>query len=219
MAHEVVLNVARRTETGKQAAKRVRTKGMVPCVLYGSGEAPVVLEVDRKELTTVLHSGGRNVIVDLAIGDDASDGIKTIVKEIQHHPIGGHILHVDFQHISLTQKVRVEVPVVSFGVARGVKDGGGVLEHHLHHLEIECLATEIPEQIRVNVTALNIGDSIHVSDLLETEPRIVTEADRSVLTIVAPVVSKVSEEEGAEEVSSSEPEVIRRERKTEEEGD
>lgn len=219
MAHEVVLNVARRTETGKQAAKRVRAAGMIPCVLYGSGEAPVVLEVDRKELTAVLHSGGRNVIVDLAIDESADGGIKTIVKEIQHHPIGGHILHVDFQHISLTQKVRVEVPVVSVGVARGVKDGGGVLEHHLHHLEIECLATEIPEHIQVNVTALDVGDSIHVSDLLATEPRIVTEADRSVLTIVAPVVSKVAEDEGAEEPSSSEPEVIRRERKTEEDGD
>jgi large subunit ribosomal protein L25 len=172
--------------------------------------------VDRKQLETVLHTGGRNVIADLAIDDGTNGDIKTIIKEIQHHPVYGDILHVDFQHISLSQKVVVEVPVIAVGVARGVKDGGGILEHHLHLLEVECLPTEIPERIEVDVTELNIADSVHVRDLLSIEPRIVTEPDRSVFTVVPPVVAKVTEEIVEEEVAA-EPELIRRERKIEEE--
>ena len=217
MPKEVVLNVTHRTEKGKQAAKRLRRRGLIPSVLYGPGEPSLPLAVDRKQLETVLHAGGRNVIVDLIVDDGANGGIKTIIKEIQHHPVYGAIIHVDFQHISLSQKVVVEVPVIAVGVARGVKDNGGILEHHLHVLDVECLPTEIPEKIEVDVMALNIGDSIHVRDLLSLEPRIVTEQDRSIFTVVPPVVAKAVEEMEVEEGTSTEPELIRRERKAEEE--
>jgi len=98
-----------------------------------------------------------------------------------------------------------------------VKEHGGILEHHLHVLEIECLPTEIPEKIEVDVRELNIGDVIHVRDLLSVEPRIVTEPDRSVLMVVPPVVAKVVEGVESEEEAPAEPELIRRERKTEDE--
>ncbi|MBI4530848.1 MAG: 50S ribosomal protein L25 [Candidatus Latescibacteria bacterium] len=217
MPKEVVLNVTPRVEMGKQVAKRLRRRGLIPAVLYGPGEPPLPLEVDRKQFEAILHAGGRNVIVDLSVQDGANGGIKTIIREIQHHPVYGDILHVDFQHISLSQRVVVEVSVVAVGVAQGVKENGGILEHHLHVLEIECLPTEIPEKIEVDVRGLNIGDVIHVRDLLSVEPRIVTEPDRSVLMVVPPVVAKVVEGVEGEEEAPAEPELIRRERKPEDE--
>jgi large subunit ribosomal protein L25 len=217
MPKEVVLNVTRRMEVGKQAAKRLRRRGLIPAVLYGPGETPLPLEVDRKQLEAILHAGGRNVIVDLSVQDGTNGSIKTIIREIQHHPVYGGLLHIDFQHISLSQRVVVEVPVVAVGVAQGVKESGGILEHHLHVLEIECLPTEIPEKIEVDVRDLAIGDAIHVRDLLSVEPRIVTEPDRSVLMVVPPVVAKIVEGVGVEEEVTAEPELIRRERKAEDE--
>src|SRR5580765_672850 len=128
----VVLKSARRGEVGKGVARRLRQAGSIPAVYYGRGESPVPLSLQGKELESILHgAAGSNVIVDLKVEGDAAADRKAILREIQRHPVKGNILHVDLQHISLSERIIVEVPVVLIGIPTGVKDGGGILEHHL----------------------------------------------------------------------------------------
>ena len=141
----VVLKGARREQVGKGISRRLREAGSIPAVYYGRGEEPVALSLHAKELDTLLHgSAGSNVIVDLKVEGDAAADRKALLREIQRHPVRGNILHVDLQHISLSERITVEVPVVLVGVPTGVKDGGGILEHLLREVEVECLPTDIP---------------------------------------------------------------------------
>ena len=224
MADAVDLKANRRSDKGKQVAKQLRREGQLPAVVYGENEDAIPLIVDLKELEKILSIQGRNAIVSLVTGESKNSTTNTIMKEIQHHPVQGHIMHVDFHRIDLTQKIIVEVAVVAEGIPAGVRNDGGILEHMLHHLEVECLPTEIPEQILVNVDSLNIGDSIHVEDLsIEGDTRIVTEEDRSVFVVVPPTLKQEDEEEeeGVEEMDldeeMQEPELIERGKRDEEE--
>jgi large subunit ribosomal protein L25 len=212
----VVLKSAQRDQVGKGIARRLRQAGSVPAVYYGRGESPVALAVHAKELESILHgAAGSNVIVDLKVeGADATDR-KALVREIQRHPVKGNIIHVDFQHISLSEMITVEVPVVLVGVPTGVKDGGGILEHHLREVEVECLPTDIPDKLTVDVSHLNIGDSVHVSDLVADKATVRTEAERTVASVVPPTVL---EEVKPAEAAQAEPELVKKEKGEEEEG-
>ena len=221
MADLIVLKAERRTDSGKQVAKRLRLAGQLPAVVYGEKEAPIACAVDERALTDVLHSHGRNAIIILETGDKSQS---TIVKEIQHHPVRGNILHVDFHRIDLTHKIVVEVPVDSQGTPIGVRNDGGILEHMLHHIEIECLPTGIPEHIEVDVSELGVGDSLHVSDIVldNAELTIVTDGERTVFALAAPTLRGEDEEEEAEdellaEDEMQEPEVIERGKRDEDE--
>ncbi|HEY6221619.1 MAG TPA: 50S ribosomal protein L25, partial [Candidatus Eisenbacteria bacterium] len=162
----LALKSERRSDVGKGVARKLRMTGRIPAVYYGRGEEPIPLIVSLKELEELIHSAeGSNVIVDLRVGGDASHERKALIREIQRDPVGGTILHLDLQHISLTEQIIVEVPIVLLGVPTGVKDGGGILEHLLREVEIECLPADIPSRLEIDVSALNIGDSLHVSDL------------------------------------------------------
>jgi large subunit ribosomal protein L25 len=146
----------------------------------------------------------------------------TIIKEIQHHPLKGEMQHVDFHRISLTEKIIVEVAVEAEGNPVGVRTEGGILEHMLYEVEVECLPTDIPDKVVFDVTEMSIGDTIHVSDLVvEGNVEIVTESDRSVFVVVPPTVAQVAEdeeeEEALEEEEMQEPEVIERGKRDEEE--
>jgi large subunit ribosomal protein L25 len=210
----VALSSARRTGTGKGDARKLRASGGVPAVFYGRGEAAIPLAVDMKALQGALEGAtGGNVIIDLKVEGEAAADRKAIIREIQRHPVAGSILHVDLQHISLTERITVEVPVVLVGVPTGVKDGGGILETLLREVEVECLPTDIPAHIDVDVSALGIGDSIHVSDLKAGRVTIKTEADRTVATVVPPTVL---EEAKPVEEAVAEPELIAKEKKEEE---
>ena len=212
----VVLKSARRDEVGKGFARRLRQAGSVPAVYYGRGEAPVALAVHAKELESILHgSAGSNVIVDLKVEGDAAADRKALLREIQRHPVKGNIIHVDFQHISLSERITVEVPVVLIGTPAGVKDGGGILEHLLREVEVECLPTDIPEKLTVDVSHLNIGESVHVSDLVADKVEVKTEAERTVASVVPPTVL---EEVKPAEVAQVEPELVKKEKGEEEEG-
>lgn len=203
----------RRDGAGKGAARRLRAAGSVPAVYYGRGENPLSLAVDTKEIETLLQAGGSsNVIVDLKVEGDAGTDRKALIREIQRDPVLGAILHLDLQHISLTERITVQVPVELTGVPTGVKDGGGILEHLLREVEVECLPTDIPAQIEADVSALAIGDSLHVSDLNAQGIQILTEADRTIATVVPPTV--LEEVKPAEEVAV-EPELVK-EKKEEE---
>ena len=213
-----------RTGTGKGEAKRIRRTGRIPAVVYGDRSAPVTCSVDAKALSTVLHEHGRNTLLSLVLGNGESESENTaIVKDLQYHPIGDHVLHVDFYRISLTQKIVVEVRIEPEGIPAGVREESGILEQLLHHVEVSCLPGEIPERIGYEVTNLNIGDSVHVSDLSVTaNVEIVAEGDRSVFVVVPPTVAPVVEEEEEEEdmeaeAEMQEPEVIERGKREEDE--
>src|SRR6185369_12286045 len=162
----VSLDAAQRADKGKGVARRLRVDGRVPGVYYGRGEDSIALTVGLKDLMSVLESAdGSNVIVDLKLSGAAAKDRKALIREIQRDPVAGSILHLDLQHISLTERITVEVPVVLVGTPTGVKDGGGILEHLLREVEVECLPTDIPAKLEIDVSAMQIGDSLHVSDL------------------------------------------------------
>jgi large subunit ribosomal protein L25 len=214
MSEQIALKAERRTVVGKKV-KRLRASGQLPAVVYGEKIAPVACSVDMKALEIVLHSHGRNAIIALVTGETTQS---TIIKDIQHHPLRGNITHVDFHRIDLTRTIVVDVPIEAVGIPEGVRNSGGMLEHMLHSLEIECLPMEIPDRVTVDVSALGIGGSIHVSDIkLENLAHvIVTEGDRAVFSVAAPAVAREGEEAVAEAVIT-EPEVIERGKKDEEE--
>jgi large subunit ribosomal protein L25 len=221
MADNAVLQAERRSTSGKEMAKRLRGQDKLPAVVYGESRDAVPCTVDRKELEDLIHDRGRNVILSLVVSENAPEN--ALIKEIQHHPLEGNILHVDFQRISLTAKIVVEVQIQAKGVPAGVRTDGGILEHMLHSVEVECLPTDIPQGIEVDVTPLNIGDTIHAADLVVPDGvALVTEGDRSVFVVVPPTVVKTvdeeAEEEGLEEEEESqEPEVIERGKRDEDE--
>jgi large subunit ribosomal protein L25 len=164
MAKQVKLSARPRLQAGRNAVKQVRARGGVPAVIYGAHETPANLEVDRKAIETVLaHAASEHVLVELDI-DGASK--LSIIQEVQHHPVRGDILHIDFHAVSATETVTSEVPVESVGESVGVKTHGGLLQQQVRALEIECLPQNLPDFIKVDVSALEIGQSIHVKDLV-----------------------------------------------------
>jgi len=188
------LNGEQRTGVGKGIAKKLRASGRIPAVYYGRGETPISLVVNAKDVDTLLQgASGANVIVDLQVSGAAAADRKALIREIQRDPVQGNILHLDLQHISLTERIT------------GVKDGGGILEHLLREVEVECLPTDIPTQLEVDVSAMNIGDTLHVSDIKAERVVIVTEADRGIATVVPPTV--LEEAKPAEE-APAEPELV-----------
>ena len=209
---EIIINAQQREETGKQAAKRLRNAGLAPVIVYKKGKIGVNLTIKSADLIHALHtSAGENVIIKLEYEKEGKETHKTvIIKEMQHHPIRGSIIHVDFSEISLTQSIQVKIPVHPVGEAIGVKRDGGILEHVLWELDIECLPTKIPEKIDVNVEELEIGNAIHVKDLkVDSDIKILTDPEEVVVLVEH---AKAEEEPGAEEElteeSAKEPEVI-----------
>ena len=211
------LKSARRSDVGKGVARKLRQAGRIPAVYYGRGEDPIPLVVALHELEEVIDQAeGSNVIVDLKVEGDAGADRKALIREIQRDPVVGNILHLDLQHILLTERIIVAVPIVLLGTPIGVKDGGGILEHLLREVEVECLPADIPSRLEVEVSGLNIGDSLHVSDLKADRVVIKTEADRAIAAVVPPTI--LEEVKPAEEVAPAEPELVK-EKKEEEEGE
>jgi len=211
----VILEGKIRNATGKGPTRRSRRSGVIPGIIYGEGERSIPFETKYDDFQTLIHTAsGENVIVDLKLEGDSAD-MKAIIREIQRDPINGSILHFDLHHISMTEKVKVNVPVVVVGIPIGVKDFGGVLEHVLREIEVECLPTEIPAKIEVDVSALKIGDSIHVGELTVAGGTIITTKERSVVTVVPPAVEEVAKE--AEVPEAAEPELVGKEKEGEEE--
>lgn len=186
---EVKLDAKTREGRGKGAARQARMAGRVPGVVYGRGMDPVPIEVDRREFITALNTdAGMNVLLELQL-----DGKKvlTLARELQRDPVKGTLLHADFVYIDVTKTVEVEVPVNVTGEAAGVKEGG-VLEQPLFTVHVTCLPTDVPEHIDVDVSHLNIGDSLRIGDLPKSDTYEVTnDPDTPVVTIAAPI----SEEE------------------------
>ena len=183
----VPLSGALRDRSGKGPARSSRRDGKIPGVVYGHGQPAVSVTVDQKEFINVIrHVEGGNMIVNLKLGTSEKTAL---VREVQLDPISHDIIHLDFQEVSLTETVRVQVTVHFTGLAIGVKDGGGILETIARQVEVECLATSIPSFLEADVTALEVGDSLHASDLkLPEGVTLLTEGDQTIATCVPPTV-------------------------------
>ena len=194
------LKAERRDHTGKETAHKVRAAGRVPAVVYGRGMDPIHVSVDARELFHLLHTdAGTNVLVDLRVDGDT---FLALPREIQHDLIRNRFLHVDFLSIARDEKISVEVPVHIVGESHGIKEGG-VIEHHLWTLHVECLPQDVPTHIDADITKLGINESLKVSDL-KTPDRctILTPPDEAVVSVVPPQVLRV--EEPAEGVAEAE---------------
>ena len=198
-----------REKVGKGIARKLRREGFIPAILYGIDKGVVPLQVKEKDFEKVRSAGGEHAVIELKVGDSINH---TIVREEQFDPVFRKLLHIDFYRGKLTEKMTFSVPIVTVGESAGEKEGG-VLEHVLREIEVECLPDKIPESIEVDVTNLEIGNLVHVREISAPEgAEIVTEGDRVVVSVVAP---RVVEEEVAEEVA--EPELVGEGEKPEEE--
>jgi large subunit ribosomal protein L25 len=211
----IPLTGARRDRLGKGGARKSRAAGQIPAVLYGHGETPIPVAIGTRDFEIALHRHeGGNPIVNLAL---EGGEYTALIRDVQYDPVTHHILHLDFQHISLTETVEVKVALHFEGLAIGVKDGGGILESILREVEVRCLPTAIPPSISVDVSHLNIGDSVHVRDLVVPNVEILTDPTATLATVVPPtVMEEKPAEEAAVAEAATEPEVITKGKKEEE---
>ena len=206
---KAMLQVETRSETGTSAVRRIRAAGMIPGNVYGHGEEPVAVQADELKFRALISKiSVENTLIDLKVGDSRPKPV--LIREIQRHPYRPRILHVDFFEITAGEKIKVGVPVRLQGSPVGVQNGG-ILQVIRYELEVECLPGDIPSVFEVEISEMDIGDSLHVSDL-DTGGVTVLEAENlTICTIVPPKVLAVEEEE-AEEIAELdedvEPEVI-----------
>ena len=208
MAKQAKLKAEQRTAIGRSAVRKLKTRGIIPAIVYGGKEKPQPLQVAARDINAVLsHASGENILVELEIAGEQSNRM-ALVQEIQHSPVGGDILHVDFHAVSMDEKIQAEVPLEPVGIANGVKNFGGLLEQSLRSLPIECLPHDLPDRLTVDVSNLNIGDSIHVRDIqLPSGVTAKTQPDLTAFSVLAPVVEEEPVPIAAEGAAAG-PEVI-----------
>ncbi len=224
---EATLNAIKRDDFGKNAVRRLRRSGMIPAVLYGGAAsdnagAPVAtpISVDPKVLSRILHSGlGANTLIGLHLGDGQS---RVMIREYQLDPVTHELLHADFYRIALDKRVKVTVPVVLKGEAKGVKQQGGLLDFVHRDIEVECLPTEIPEKIELDVTELMLHQGIRLRDVTETARWTpVSDPDMLLVHVIAPKAEAepAPAEAAAATATPAEPEVIKKGKAEKEEGE
>ena len=186
---ETTLKAELRTERGSGDAGRLRADGRVPAVLYGHGMTPVAIHVSGLELLHLFRqAGGSNVLVDLRVDGDAH---LAIAREIQRDHIHNRFVHIDFMTVRRDEKIKVVVEVYEIGESVGVHEGG-VVEHHLRELELECLPGDVPDRIEADITALEIGDMLHVRDIVVPEGvTVLSDPDAAVISVITPAALRV----------------------------
>jgi large subunit ribosomal protein L25 len=220
MSEKAILKAEKRDGKGKGAARTLRRAGRVPAVLYGRELEALHLSVDAHEAELLFHAiSVDNTIVDLAV-DGEKKPYQTLVREIQTHPWKAHLVHIDFLRIQEGVAVDLEVPVIIVGVPVGVRLNGGVLEQIVHELEVRCVPSKIPEKFELDVSALDVNQSLHVSDIPVTEgveilaapdqticavaiPRIVEEAQLADPVVEGPTVADPATAAGAGEAGKA----------------
>jgi large subunit ribosomal protein L25 len=212
MAESVTVVVQPRTTRGSQAARRLRRQGLIPAVIYGHKEETVSITLPAEDIEKIIRHGVH--VVDLQMDDKTE---KALIRDVQWDHLGKDLLHVDFNRIAADERVVVTVPLMIRGTAPGLAQGG-VLDQPLHSLSVECLATQVPESIRVNVGELQLGQFIHVKELVLPEGvKAMTDPDVVVVHIAAKQV--VEEAAPAAPAEAAEPEIIGRQKAAEEEGE
>jgi large subunit ribosomal protein L25 len=213
---KVILKADARKGTGKKVAKDLRKQGIIPANVYKGSSGAISIQVKEDDLQEALHTkAGENVIITLKISgaSDAKDRT-VLIKEVQREPVKDGILHVDFNEISLTEALEVNVPIAAKGEAPGVTAEGGVLEHVMWELHVECLPTDIPEKIDVDISKLKIGDAVYVKDLaVPSGVKVLNDPELIVIIVKAKKVEAPKEEAPAE--GAAEPELIRKKKEEE----
>jgi large subunit ribosomal protein L25 len=204
---QVNLAAASRTVSGKGAARSLRREGRVPATLYGHGIAAQSLSVDHKLLGKLLDViGGEATLVDVSI--DGAAPVKALVREVQRNPVRrADVIHLDLYAVVATEAITVEVPVHIIGTADGVRNHGGVLDHHLHRLTVKVLPADIPEHIDIDVTALGVGHAVHVRDITIAKGEIMNDADVSIVSVIQ---ARAEVAAAPVEAATASPEVIKK---------
>lgn len=195
----IKLNAKPRGNTGKGAARALRREGRIPAVLYGAGIDSQPLSVSIQELERMFNSPEfTRGLINLATGEAGKSQRTVMIKEFQRDPVKEHYLHIDFYEVKMDQKIATMVPVTTTGISQGVEDGG-ILQIIRRELEVYCLPANIPEQIEIDISELDVGDSVHVSEIpLSSGVEIPYEADFTILTVVSPKMEAPEEEEAEE---------------------
>jgi large subunit ribosomal protein L25 len=197
-----------RTTTGNGPARKLRMSGQIPAVLYGPKTEPVLLSVNKSDLELVFKKGGiGQVILNLIIQNNGETTKRpAMIKELQTHPVSRSFIHIDFYEIKMDQKITAKIPVITTGKAKGV-ELGGILQIIRRELEVECLPLEVPESIEIDISDLDIGDSIHVGEIhLDGEIEFIEDDNYTVVTVISPKIEEepVEEEEVEEEEAEKE---------------
>ena len=207
MPKQVKLAAKTRKESGRNAVKAVRARAAVPAVIYGTKQEPQNIEIDSRELSMLLaRAKGENVLVELTL-DGAAGGL-ALIQEIQHHPVRRDVLHVDLLAVSATEAIVAHVTIEVTGEATGVKNFGGLLQQQMRSLEVSCLPQNLPSALVVDVSHLNVGDSLHVSHIVLPEGVTAVTAGDLTVFIVTESASSSSEAASAEAAPTA-PEVIK----------
>src|SRR5688572_24352966 len=207
------LNAKTRSARGKGAARKLRAAGEFPAVVYGHGREPQSLSINAREFLRLSERIRlTSTVIELSVDGKVA---KTIIRELQRHPLNREMLHVDFQELVAGEKITVSIPLKFIGTPEGVKTGGGILEEIMHQVEVEVDPSNIPDHIDVDVTALTIGHSLHVSDLkLPAGVEVLTDAEQTIAVVAAPKaeeeVAPVAAEGAVAPEAAAEPELIRK---------
>lgn len=206
------LAAKKRDLTGKKGAKASRRREAIPAILYGHGMKPLAVEVGYREFKTALHTkAGENVLINLNVEGVKLKESTCLIKDIQHNPVTEHIDHIDFTVVSLTEKITVKVHITTIHAdeAAGIKEGG-ILDIVHHEIEIECLPTQIPDKVEINVKDMKINDAVHAKDLKLAAGIVVKlPADEVIVAIHPPA----KEEAVSAEAEATQPEVIEKGKK------
>jgi large subunit ribosomal protein L25 len=215
MAKQVKLSAHTRTHIGGSVGNKLRRDGLVPAVVYGGKEPALALQVGARDITNVLaHALGENILVELEIENAGKTTNRmALIQEVQHAPLTGGIVHVDFHAINMNEILETSVPIEPRGEPSGVKNAGGILEQNIRSLDIACLPKDLPEVLYIDVSNLDIGQSIHVRDITLPEGVKTTEVgDLTVFLVAAPTVVELPTPAAAAEAAAAEaaqPEVIK----------
>ena len=199
------LNATVRKTTGNSPARELRRGGHIPAVLYGPQTESVLLTVNIKEFEQILKKGNiGSIILNLVIQNGKKITKPAMIKELQSHPVSGDFLHIDFYEIDMQRKINVMIPVVTKGISKGV-ELGGLLQIIRREIEVLCMPGDIPEAIELDITDLDVGDSVHVEEIpLGDNVEISADVNYTILTIVSPKVEEVEEEEEEEALEGEE---------------
>jgi large subunit ribosomal protein L25 len=207
---QIVVEATLRKDMGKNASRRIRRRGAIPAIVYGAKNRPVAIEVNPRKVMEILRSpSGYNTIFTLNIAGEGKANV--MVKDWQVDPVRETLLHVDLIRVAMTERLRVNVPVLLAGEAKGVKVQGGVLEQVTREVEIECLPTDIPDQLTADVSELMIGKQLRVGELvMDPKLKVLTDPDRVIAHVVSVKEEVVPTAEAVVEAAPVEPEVIKK---------
>ena len=209
-----------RSDAGTGVARKLRQSGTIPAIIYGHGRDPQMLAIEAREVERLFGSiSAASTVIELSVDGGVA---RTLVREIQRHPVKRNILHIDFQQLVAGEKVSVSIRIKFTGTADGVRNSGGILAETMHQLDVRVDPSQIPEFIEVDVTPLTIGHSIHVRDVMLPDGVVALDDPGATVCVCAAPAAAIEEAapaEGAEPAPAAEPELIRKPKAEDEEGE